>query len=125
MAIPGSAFSPDGRLVALATSDKGILVIDAETGKIVHQFENVTAQDSQFVDTAELVSFSADGKQILSSWDPGDILLWDIETGASTYVGSDDSRVYSVTFTPNGIPVSTSYGGTINMWIRMDQQLRS
>jgi WD40 repeat protein len=117
MAIPGSAFSPDGRFLALATSDKGILVVDGETCEIVHQFENMNALDSHLVDAAEAVSFSADGRQILSSWDPGYILLWDVETGASTYVGSDNSLVYHVIFTPEGIPISTSYSGAIDMWI--------
>jgi len=110
-------FSPDGQLLAVTTADRGILLLDAATGEIVHQFENVNAQNSQLVDAADAVAFSADGKQLLSSWEPGDILLWDIETGASTYVGSNDSRVYSVALTPDGVPVSTSYSGDIDMWI--------
>lgn len=118
--IEDSDFSPDGQFLALATQDQGILVIDVDTGEIIHDFENDQTALTKYPFAADGVSFSADGRQLLSSWVPNLVLLLDSETGVSTYVGSLGSKGYHVAFTPDGIPVSTAYDGTVDMWIPKD-----
>lgn len=109
-------FSPDGQLLAVATTDKGILLFDVATGEIAMKFASYQLQAGPITSVVIAVGFSADGQQLLSSWGSGSVVLWDLETGTSTYIGSHESTVWRVTFTPDGNPVSSSFDGTVKMW---------
>jgi WD40 repeat protein len=109
-------FSPDGQLLAVATTDKGILLFDVETGEIATEFADYQPQDGEATSVAIAVGFSGDGQQLLSSWGAGSVVLLDLETGTSTYIGSHAGTVWRVAFTPDGNPVSSSFDGTVKMW---------
>ncbi|OPG12486.1 WD40 repeat domain-containing protein [Microbispora sp. GKU 823] len=77
------AFSPDGRLLALATDEKGVVLFDLATGK---------AGGEPLDPSAEGLEFSADGR-FLAAYSEGRVSLWSVRDG---------TRRVSVTLPPTG-----------------------
>src|SRR5882724_3700172 len=71
--VADGAFSPDGRLLASASSDKTIRLWNASTGKQEAIFDSHT-------DRVNSVRFSPDGKCLASASADGTVLLWDVAT---------------------------------------------
>jgi RNA polymerase sigma factor (sigma-70 family) len=70
--LPGTsavAFSPDGRSVAAA--DRDVRVIEAATGKVVQTFVSGAG-------TVNGLTFTSDGKRLISAHDDGTALVWDL-----------------------------------------------
>lgn len=118
------AVSPDGQRVLSAAEDRTMIVWDANTGEIVHQFESCS-------DTINTVAFSPDGRFFVGGFgtisDPTrgscpetdfTIHLWDTDTGelVRQFVGHEGA-VVQVQFSPNGRwLVSGSLDETVRLW---------
>lgn len=70
--INGIAFSPDGRRIATASSDRTVKIHDAKTGDEVSTLRAHT----QFVVG---VAFHPDGKRLVSASEDGTLRVWDVE----------------------------------------------
>lgn len=68
------ALSPDGSLVACATSDEHVLVWDAETGAAVGLPLPASA--------GACIAFSHDGSLLATQGAPGEVIVWRTDTGA-------------------------------------------
>lgn len=97
----GVAFSPDGKTLAAAFHEMGVVLFDLPTGK-------VTATFRQPDEKAYGVAFSPDGKLMavsgLGAW------LWDVTKGQPKPLGKHPLWVFSVAFSPDGrtLAVGTS-----------------
>jgi eukaryotic-like serine/threonine-protein kinase len=112
-AIYSVVFSPDGRYLASAGGDRAVRVWDAETGRLIHTFE-------EHVGTVRCVAFSpvlTPLRLASASWD-GLIKVWDVEThhrdlNLVGHVG----KVISVAFIPDGRSlVSAGQDGYVRIW---------
>jgi Tol biopolymer transport system component len=95
-AVFGAAFSPDGRRVLSASTAGTVHLIDAGTGKLIHQMAHPSALS---------VALSADGKKAVSTGlgDKQSVRLWDLETGLELkrFTGYQYG-VYRAAFFPDG-----------------------
>jgi WD40 repeat protein len=104
------AFSPDSRYAA-ATLGYHISLWDVSTATIVRTFTGHS-------DNVRSVSFSSDGKYLLSSSADKTVKLWDVSTGMEirTFIGHTD-RVNSAGFSPDArVIISGSNDDTIKLW---------
>lgn len=121
-----AAFSPDGKLLALAmgyfyggkTITGFVRVLDTETWEVVHAFYGHKG-------SAWALSFSPDGKRIASvggSWDiktgPAEVKLWDLSTGQEVWSPPEtNGTYYGVAFSPDGRRLATAASdGTVKVW---------
>jgi WD40 repeat protein/uncharacterized caspase-like protein len=110
-----AAFSPDGKQVVTASSDRTARLWDAASGKEIRVFEGHT-------DDVTSVVFSPDGKQILTGSRDRTARLWDPSSGKEirglTYLGGlGASDIEAVAFSPDGTQVLTGGGtGTAELW---------
>lgn len=107
-------FSPDGRYVVAAGSldygDDALKLWDVFTGRLLKTFDI-----GHFPVT---VSYTPDGKYILSGSSRGTMTLWDVQTGKEvrTFTGHSD-RVRTITISPDGkYALSGSWDGTMKLW---------
>jgi WD40 repeat protein len=105
------AFSPDGQLVASASSDCTVKLWDAKTGAARRTFEGHS-------DRVKAVAFSPDGQLVASASNDCTVKLWDAKTGVArrTFEGHSD-RVNAVAFSPDGqLVASASDDRTVRLW---------
>ncbi len=104
------AYSPDGRLLALAVG-KEIQLIVVESGRCEQVLEGHTSWVTS-------VTFSSNGKLLASGSEDKTIRLWEVESGRCEQVLEGHTNwVLSVTFSPNGeLLASGSYDKTIRLW---------
>jgi WD40 repeat protein/tRNA A-37 threonylcarbamoyl transferase component Bud32 len=117
------AFSPDGKRIVSGSGGGEVLgpgkiprffgelkVWDAETGQEILSFQGHTT-------AVKSVTFSPDGKRILSSGDDT-LKVWDVETGQEVRsLKGHTGPVYSVAFSLNGKRiVSGSQDRTLKVW---------
>ncbi|HEX3053493.1 MAG TPA: protein kinase [Aggregatilineaceae bacterium] len=103
------AISPQGNLAA--TGGNALILWDLDSGQIVH-----TLTGHNGVVTG--VSFSPDGRTLLSCGLDGQVLLWDVATGQEIrrFVGHD-SFIGSVDFSPDGrTAISSSQNQLAILW---------
>ncbi|MFC1668569.1 AAA family ATPase, partial [Chlamydiota bacterium] len=122
------SFSPDGRYVVSGSGDGKIKVREIENGK--QKGEPVVLQDrggnAHSLSSVMSVSFSPDGRYIVSGSDDKTVKVWEIENGkqkGEPVVFQDKGRnlaeysAWSVSFSPDGrYVVSGSMDKTVKVW---------
>ena len=108
------AFSPDGKMIATASSDKFLRVITAENGNVVKSFEGHTGH-------VLCVVWNSDGKQLATSSADHSAKLWNFETGEQERTVEGHSKeVTCIRYVPNkGLLVTTS-GDRVARIIKVD-----
>jgi WD40 repeat protein len=103
----GAAFSPDGKRLASASSDKTVKVWDVQTGQQTLTIKGHTVP-------VWSVAFSPDGKRLASGSgtegvgpahrNPAELKVWDVQTGQEllTLLKGVTGMVSSVAFSPDG-----------------------
>lgn len=118
------AFSPDGKLIALAGFQE-IRLLDPATKQVVAQLKGEA-------DTIRAVAFSRDGKLLAAAGGlparSGEVKIWDVEQRklAHTIKGHSDC-VYAAAFSPDGKSIATaSYDKLIKLWdIASEKEIRT
>jgi len=106
------SFSPDGKIIAIASSNSQI-----QLWRIVDSKKIFTCND-QSGWTVRSVAFSHDGKMFASGSTDGTVRFWEADTGKCLKVLREHSRgVLAVAFSPDGSTLaSSSYDDTIMLW---------
>lgn len=106
----GATFSADGRWLAGAVAQNAVVLFDAHTWKL-HAKVKVEA-------TPISVSFSRDGKYLVTGEDEGNVRLWSTEPLQEIAIlGRHTSRIKSVAFSPDGKQVaSAGDDNAIRIW---------
>lgn len=105
------SFSPNGKLIATASSDKTARIWDIATGKEVKRLQ----VDSILVFS---VAFSPDNKSIVTGGFDGTARIWDVVTGKELRrLKGHDQPVRAAVFSPSGKRILTgSYDKTAVVW---------
>lgn len=103
-------FTPDGKFLISAGSDKPIRIWDADTGKEVRALDGHKGG-------AHLISLSADGKRLASCGFDYELLLWEFDTGkARKFFRRPDRMLQILSLSPNGKILATSDLNTLRLY---------
>jgi WD40 repeat protein len=110
------AFSPDGRLLALANADQTVRVWDAATGRAIRTLRGHRARLGS-------VTFSPDSRQLATAGDDATVKVWDVTDLAANAgpecacLGRHPQGVRSLAFSPDGASlVSAGSDSTVKVW---------
>jgi len=109
-AVAAVAFSPDGKMLALAGDDKSIHLFLVADGK---ELAALTGHEG----AVRAIAFSSDGKRLASGSDDTTIKLWNVETKTKIVtLEGHTAGVRSVAFAPDGKLVSGGADGKVRFW---------
>jgi WD40 repeat protein len=105
------AFSPNGKLLASASSDKTVNLYDVKTGKIERTLEGHT-------DHVLTVAWSPDGQRLATSSADKTGRIWSLKTGKTlAELKGHSQSALGVAWSPDGKTVATSSSdGTVRLW---------
>ncbi|HLO32617.1 MAG TPA: hypothetical protein VK249_25950 [Anaerolineales bacterium] len=107
------AWSPDGKRLALSFADRGLIVVDIETGKTV-------AQQQDFLLPPTSLSWSPDGSRLIATGDLGfGFRRWRLDTNQSIrlYDPRAGSAAVQLAWAPDGTRIASGHaGGTVCFW---------
>ncbi|HLI89997.1 MAG TPA: serine/threonine-protein kinase [Ktedonobacteraceae bacterium] len=106
-----AAWSPDGKRIASASSDKTVQVWNASDGMLLYTYTGHS-------DTVYAVTWSPDGRRVASASYDRTVQVWDATTGfyPITYTGHT-SWVWTVAWSPDGLRIASGGGDrTVQVW---------
>ncbi|KAI7864698.1 Utp21 specific WD40 associated putative domain-containing protein [Spinellus fusiger] len=103
-------FLRENDLLAVACDDLGIRVIDVETQKVVREF---WGHRNRITD----MTFSPDGRWIVSSSLDATVRTWDLPSGAMVDIFRVQDVVTSLTFSPVGDYLATSHVDNVGIFL--------
>jgi WD40 repeat protein len=96
------AVSPDGKTLAVSVKgDPFVRLIDVATGKL-------HVSDAEHTGAVIALASSADGKRLVSAWEDGRVIVWDLATGRRIVRWKLDSRLRRLAISPDGRVVATA-----------------
>lgn len=118
--VASTAFSRDGRLLALSTTDGAVSLLDAATG------EALWTARSDAEGEAFAVAISADGTLVATANEHETVKLWDAKTGAELRIFSAAGQMRGVAFSASSHElVAAGIGTPSTLWdIRSGKELR-
>jgi WD40 repeat protein len=110
------AWSPDGQMIAIATSNNTIQICDVANGKAIWTLRGPSSKISS-------ITWSPDGKTVASGCGDTTIWLWNINTGKKRkQLKGHTDWAWKVSWSPDGATLaSSSRDDTIRLW---DMQTR-
>jgi WD40 repeat protein/tRNA A-37 threonylcarbamoyl transferase component Bud32 len=110
--ILGICFSPNGKLLATASADGTVRMLNAQTGKEIFSLKGGKSW---------FIVFSPDGKKLATSTGR-DVTVWDIRTRQPAHI-LKDAGAFCVAFTPDGKRLATvGRGGGCTVWNLQTEQ---
>jgi WD40 repeat protein len=110
-------YSPDGRLIAGATSEREVVLFDSQPLWFRKMLTKESDKKPISRSYAEMIgsqfrplplSFSPDGKVLVAAGIAGNIVAWDVESASEKYRISTSGSVDDVAFLPNGQSFATA-----------------
>ena len=119
-AIFSAAWSPDGHRIAGGTEDGSVLLWDAQTGKQTAMWNGPTKRQGhggRFPFASWGVTWSPDGRHIVSTRYDDLVLIWDVATGRSRAIPKTDTQPNTVAWSPDGRQFAlTDDQGKVILW---------
>ncbi len=119
-----TAYSPNGKWIATGSDDSTayLQLFDATTGNLIRAFQTRggTAFEDEHTDAVLSVTFSPDGRTLLTSSADKTARLWNVETGKQAHrLQGHFSDVNDVGFSPDNNQLLTAgQDGTVIVWTR-------
>jgi WD40 repeat protein len=106
-----TAYSPDGKTIAISTHHQTIKLWNVETGECEKVLDVPTP-------TVRLIAFSSDGQRLASASSTSTIQVWDLSSDQCIYTLKGHSQSISeLTFSPDNCWLaSSSFDQTIKLW---------
>lgn len=107
------AWSPDSQTLAFALLDRGLLVVDIESGKVV-------SEQTDFLQPPQDITWSPDGSRLIATGDLGyGIRRWRVDTGESVrlYDPRAGASPIQLAWSPDGERIASGHAdGTVCFW---------
>jgi|GEM_PF-348411 len=110
-------YSPDGTILALASTCGHVILINPETGDVIKSFSAHDTKTNIGTSGVSSISFNFDGTKITSSGYDGKIKIWDLDLEKSVLEINTGYSVESVCFNPEGtMLISGGSSKLIHLW---------
>jgi WD40 repeat protein len=107
--VTASSYSPDGKLVLVASEDGSVRLFDAKTHKLVRSL-------SKGVTPALDAGFSSEGGRIAAGGKNGVAQVWDVDTGGLVGTVEHGAAIRSISLDSTGDLLATAGGRQVKIW---------